>query len=441
MSRLSFIAIVLIAASVRLLVLFVNARHESPILMLGDSRRYVTFAETLRTGGGFLDARGDPTWATSPGYPLFLATIFATGLATADHPQGAIYVQLAIGSLIVGLSALAGSWLSGGAAATLVGILLAVEPSGLAYPNVIMSETLFSACLLAAVFAWRRWLMEPRMGTLLMASAVVGLLPLVRSVAFYLPLVLAILVWRSCPKPQRPMRAIVVFLVLSLTPAACWSLRNLYYVGSAELEPRTPRAMARFARGVDRSLGIPRPSADTIPVWDAGFGSDRGLSKLEAMKQQRRYFWETIRHHPSAAMRQAIRTPILLAGTPEDLLPHLVLEKAPTYEEGSVVARVRWLLDLGPFGVVLALGMGISLGGLASISWNLFRQRTRHSKAERDLVLCIVSLVLYVLAFSSLVPSQGARYRAPVMPLLAILLVSGLSDLALGVKGARARDE
>jgi len=414
-----------LALAPRLLVFGMNTRPREVRFKEPDSGSYIQAAESLRNRFGLLDPKGRVTWPRLPGYPLLLAACFEAGLASPERLAGAVLIQIVLGSLAVVLSSRAAFWVDS-KAATPVGILMALEPSSIAYSNVVLSETLYTLGLLAVFCAWRRWLALPEKRSLFLLATLVGLLPLVRPIALYLPFLMFVLLLGLRPPQRGRWWMSLLFLVVSLVPATVLRARNYYYFGSARFDTSGPWAKAIFARSVRELRGERVVSSPATQPWEYAFGEDQGLSATEAMEIQDRYFYQTISAHPVTALERIVLNGFLMMGVPDAELSSLVLKRVPPFTGGKVTARLRWLASLGPLSGLLILGMLISLGGLATLPL-LVNYARSGNRVEKGLMACLGALVLYHLVLSSFVGHQGERYRLPMIPLLAISLVAGSS--------------
>ncbi len=421
-----------LALTLRAAVAAVNLAHAEPLLEYSDSRNYLLaaagIAERLEVAAP--DEPGG--WSRAPGYPAFLAAMFSVGVGSADAPADAVMGQLGVSALVVVLASLLGLALTDRAwvgAAT--GAVAALEPSGVAYANVVMSETLYALGLAVAALAWWRWSTDPHPARLALLALCVGLLPLVKPGALYFALPLAILVAVAAPAGAGRWASAALFLLVASAPPLAWSLRNYRELGAFELSHSGAWAMALFAYAVEHPGEAPPPTRDPTEPWARDFGADRGLDAAAALAGQRAYFRRVVAAEPLRSVAVWTRNGVLLAGVPNDLLPDLLLADPPGYAGGSVSARLRWLVALGPLAPWVALGPAVSLGGLLAIPLLLWQSRS-WSADRRSLLLCIALLVSLQLSTSALVSGQADRYRMPLMPLLAAALASGGAALSRG---------
>lgn len=142
------------AAVVLLHVLLGLLVYEPVLLANGDNAGYMILAEALRSGEGYRDLHlpGMPIHTKFPPlYPALLAVLgWLGGLQLFK------LASLALTSTAVGLTTLLGRRWLGARGAVLAGGLLAVNPLLLEYGHHVMSEALFTALLMASLYAVAR---------------------------------------------------------------------------------------------------------------------------------------------------------------------------------------------------------------------------------------------------------------------------------------------
>lgn len=420
---------------VRVLVFAVNVHREAPVILQQDSWGYIVPGDSLSKGRGYTDQEGRVFGWWPPGYASFLALVFASGLASPSSLAGAVAAQIVMSSLVVGMASLVAGWLGGARSAVAAGVLMAIEPSSVAYSNFIMSECLYTAGLLGAILLWRFWWKRADTTSLLLLAACVGVLPLIRPVAVYLPFLLTLLIGLSGAGGRPKIRAALIFLAVSLLAPVGWSARNYRVIGVPVLARVGEFEMARFAHLVERMDG-PEERPTTKQPWEEGFQEERGYSNAEVARARSRYFLKTATGHPAAMLRLLAANGVRLLGVPDSKLPQILMSSAPTYEGGSIRERLEWLGRLGILGGLLAIGMIVSVGGAVSIP--LLAARARTWRAERRWLLALLSAtaLLHVM-FSSTVMWQAERYRVPVIPLLCVLFCAAVFGVRREVEPAQ----
>ncbi len=427
-----------VALLMRLSVFSVNILRDEPRFQQPDSTSYIKTARSLLEHGAIQDDAGKPIEGRVPGYPLVLAFIFATGIASPLRLPGAILVHCLLGASLVVIAARSSRALPGYLGVMPMGLLLAMEPSAIAYSNVILSEMPYSLVLLLALLAWERDLRLRATGTVLWLGAALGVLPLIRPIGQFFPLaVLPILVWARWGRAGM-LRGIGIFVLVALSPTVAWSLRNYVDLGFFGLQSTGALAQAILAQDVERRIGRNdhSPTDSFVKPWEVDFGRDQGLTPQETSAVRTGYFRRTVAAHPWAAARQWLTNGVLLMGVPDSLLATILLEHPPSAPEGSVRGRISWLGELGLLTVPVTLGMMISLGGVAAIPWLLVHWNRWTPHMQKVLGFVVIT-VLYHWGISSFVGHQAERLRVPIIPFLALLLASGVGHLIHGTRPSR----
>ncbi len=190
----------------------------------------------------------------TPGYPGFLALIYAVG----GTPFTAVAIQsLILSLLLIWLTVVLAFRLFGMRAAIAAGVLAALEPLSLIYSNEIMADTPFVLMVLAATMAFMFIVLEnesnssvkrPLFGGLFLGTAI-----LIRPVATYLPVLFAgfaalylylgdrVLLGTesygcgNAPPPawKSLAKRLGIFLVAGMLTTSAWMARNYFVFGHA----------------------------------------------------------------------------------------------------------------------------------------------------------------------------------------------------------------
>lgn len=436
-----FILFFLLGLLPRLLVLNIALQRDRPVYHSQDSWGYIIPAESLIERTGFQGKEGKPSFWWPPGYSGFLALTFATGIASPDQLAGALLVQVVLASLVAGMVSLLALDLGGKAAALLAGGLMALEPSSIAHASVIFAETLFTFLLVLAILIWNWWWTSSKTYHLLAFASLVGLLPLVRPVATYLWIPIALLLVAVRPACVPRGRALVLFITLATLPAALWTLRNYSYLRVPVFATVGQFNEAGFARAVEDLAGVPRAASPFRQPWHEGFGSDQGMSFPQIVKARELYFRGVLMRHPVAALKRLTMTGVGILGVPDSRLPDLVLSEVPDFEGGSVWSRLIWLWRLRWLGGILLLGMVVSVGGALALPLLALRARAWPRKRQA-LPGLLTLLISYQLLISSFIMYQSERFRVPIIPLLVVAFACALLGHRSGGEPARvAGDE
>jgi len=206
---------------------------------VGDPYFYDLFGRSLAAGKGYLNMWGAPTAQWPPGYPLVLAALFKA----FGHSIGlAKLLNVALGAATCLLAYLIGKRVFSGAVGLTAAFALAVFPSQVFWPTLLLSETLatFLVALIAyivlATLGSRSWKLAVVLG------ALIGFTSLVRGETVLLAVPLAV-VWAVAHRSWRTgLRYGGLTLVATGLVILPWVVRNwvvmdypiLISTGSAE---------------------------------------------------------------------------------------------------------------------------------------------------------------------------------------------------------------
>src|SRR5262249_30436653 len=158
--------------------------------------------------------------------------------------------------------------------------------------------TLFAIGLLGMMLLWSLWWKRADTGSLLLLAVLVGVLPLIRPVAIYLPFFLSLMICLSGAGGRPKLRSGLIFLAVSLMAPAAWSARNYRILGVPILAKVGEFEMARFAHHVEQIDGKEEGPSSPKQPWEEGFQEDRGYSFAEVAQARSRYLLKTVAGHP-----------------------------------------------------------------------------------------------------------------------------------------------
>lgn len=395
-----------------------------------DSDEYLANARSLAAGAGFRDAAGHAEARRTPAYPLFLAPFLAAGAGVAAivAVQHGIAVALAVAvyalTLAVGGDALA---------AAIAGLFVALDPGQIYMADVVMTETLMSAALVAAVALLARFARRPSIAIAAAAGVAVSIGVLIKPAAMYLWIPL--LIWILAAGAPRRAAAAIAFAAAALALPLLWSARNervagtralssivgedLYYwraAGAVAME-RTGFTFVPLPFGGEEEfrheffrVQQPRFVAAADALHARAFGaraaamSQATLSALDGAEG-----WRILRAHPAGAMMVSVNGAL-----------HLLFDSAWEYAGGLYGALTR-------VAVIYALfAMSIALVALAVAGFVRLRRR------DATTAWLFAAALLYFVAVLAGPEHEQWRYRVPLTPLFAVL--AGCSVLPRGVE-------
>jgi len=399
---------------------------------LGDSEQYLLLGASIRRRLSYT-WNHEPNTFRTPGYPLLLALL-------DDNVTAIVVVQALLAGLTVLLTGLVGLRLFNARTGLLGAALLAVDIPSIFSSGMVMSEVLFTFCVvLAAALLLGRGIggegretgdRRPR-GKLhaALGGFTLGFAVLVRPVALlaFVPFGITLVL-------RREWRGLVVMLVtFSLLPAA-WIGRNyhhyhrlsltsnggynLLYANAAAVlghEQRVPWDSVRLELARDFAARIPSDNPSEL----AETMTRRAVSII--LHDPLRYVWTCLRGIPK----------IVVGIKSDDLVLRTIAAKVPAIQ-GSVllnrkyvsmrVRRAVWLL--AGFELLTAIGAFL----LALVSLGL-----RGWRAEKFL---LVLIGLYFVAVA--LPLTDGRFRVPAMPFFYLAAATVFTGSARKAKGAVA---
>ena len=249
MSLIIFIVALLVRLAFYALYLRFN-----PCMLMYDSGHYHTMAQHLLQYGGFMDAHGLIDTYRLPGYPLFLSACYQF---TGVIPQGALWVQLILGSLIPVLIYYLALRITDSLRVALIAAMVSCLHVGLVlFAGLVMTETIFGVLFLLFLYVL---LGAQTSRNFLVAGLLLGLCNLIRPLAFLPLAVVGALMsfetattslpqderhWRfalilrslsrqakSVSKDMSAFKPPIAFLLGWSLPPALWVLRNFLHTG------------------------------------------------------------------------------------------------------------------------------------------------------------------------------------------------------------------
>ena len=411
--------------------------HAEPLAVRSpDTPGYVWPARALIEAGRFSLSPTDatPMFVRTPGYPAFLAAI----MWVTDSEWAISPIQAALSALTVVTIVLVGWRLIGLTAGLVAGSLLVLDPLQFIASGTILTEATASItiALIAAVgvliFAVRRPPDVP-IGAVIGLGVLVALATIVRPTMWFYPAVLLVLLAmrsRGLPRRARVARLLAFLLPVALVVGG-WQVRNhatvsswqlsgatgllMYCSNAAQIEARTS---GTSMDATQRRFGCPVSGEDPDGVCRSDAGWTCRIPDPDAAGQGfddwNRKGLEIMADHPVQTAR------IMAEGVVRQIA-------------GPGTDTVRRYFDMrgsGPLAMGLFLWNAI-LWALAAVG-AVAGLRSRH-RAYWAFVVVTIGYVVIV----STGDAAGARYRVPVIPLLALLAACGLQS---GVQKLRDRE-
>jgi 4-amino-4-deoxy-L-arabinose transferase-like glycosyltransferase len=271
------VAAIFLATLLRLA--FIVSRQNAPLV--GDSASYDSIALNLATGHGYevgsTDAGRHATAARGPTYVLLVAAVYALA---GHRPAGVYLVQVALDALACLLVYKIGRRACGREAiAVLAAFLYAIYPPFIISTGAILTETLVTMLVLAAILGYVTWTQEQKWPALIASALSIGMLGLSKPNLAPLPIVFAL-----CASPAIAwgvrLRALVLQLAIVAIVFAPWVVRNA--IAFHTLIPGVSIGGVTFWGGTGpdhgRTLGSPSDPGTPAHVTTA----IAGLSEIQA---------------------------------------------------------------------------------------------------------------------------------------------------------------
>jgi len=433
--RLAWWILVVLAIAARVAWAAWVAHAHPEAVRSGDTPQYLGPARALLDSGHFTLSPEDPTpmFLRTPGYPVLLAAI----LWVTDSVWSISPIQAASSALVVAATVLVGRRLAGVTAGLLAGAIVAFDPLQFALSGTILAEALTSFLLVcvvaAAVLAFARPPRDVRARHVLLLGTLLAFATMVRPTTYFFPLVAAVLL--AVRYRRLTPRTIAVLLVALLLP-------SIVIVGGWQV--RNHRTLDSWA--VSASPGVTLYCYQGAEVEGLARGIGTRAARIELGCHPGG--WDDLREHcpewwPCDDPQRVAYGPgydEMSRRGARIMLDHPV-------ESAEVLVKGFGRGVLGPgsdtVGRFLHLdGSGILAGPL--FLWNLalwtlatvgavvgLRSRQRAAWAF------VAALILYVLVVSS-GAETGARFRTPLVPLLALFAALGARHLAQAWGARRA---
>jgi hypothetical protein len=364
--------------------------YEAPALSFLRQGRFIEspdFQEYLaRLSGGRPSREPRPMFIRTPGFPLFIAAVYALG----GDRLTLMLAQVLVSGIGIWLTYLLGTALFSEAAGVFGAMVMAVDPLATWCAQVIMPDTLFATLVtggaLLAVLLLRRpaWLLAAGLGTVLAVAT------LVKPVIYYLPVPLCIMLWLG----RVPGKMILGVLAPVALLVGGWQVRNLTTVGTAEFSGIQGINLLVYRAGsiVSKQEHIPMESAKAQLV--RSLPPPSSLSAAEMNRVYSKAATKIIAAHALVYLRDIGRGIAVIAISPTR----------------NRFGRLFVICSAG-FLALLYLLAGLEAGSLPRAS-----ERVLHGS---------VALIAIYLVLVSAGADSIDRYRLPIMPFLAVYSGAG----------------
>jgi 4-amino-4-deoxy-L-arabinose transferase-like glycosyltransferase len=429
--------ILIVAGAVRSAFLLVAllAGILKPWPYLQDSRGYFDLAMRLVQHGRYITINGEPEVYRTPAYPALLALASYSGHAT----RLTIVLQIALGVATVALVYFLARALSGDDRLSRVAAwLAAIEPLLGQYSTHLMTETVFTFLLTAALVTFART-SPASIGGAVLTGILASATAFVRPVGYLLPAIFVAAAfvsgWRQ-PFGLRLRRAGIIAAIAILSFGS-WQARNAHVANYAGFSTQPDRQLYLTTYAWARASAEHR-SFDSIrqelieSIWSSVGPADPfgPVFTAEARRRSaaalRPYFWTALRHQLTGSAIVLLKPPggelrhFFEAQPPSQRLLWFALTHSPAETLRLLPSSRLWLVWQGAYALYWMLFLAVCAIGVV---------RLRHYPALLRGLLLPMAVAIYLLLATGGYFAE-ARFRHPLMPLLCVIAAAGVVRLS-----------
>jgi 4-amino-4-deoxy-L-arabinose transferase-like glycosyltransferase len=394
------VLILLLAAVLRLLWIIIM-----PTKPVSDFGEFDRIAASVATGQGYVSADGNPTTYRPPGYPLFLAGIYAV---FGHNGLAARLTNVLLGVVTCFLTYLIAAQLFGPQIGLLAALIVAGFPSHILYGNLLATENLFIPLLLGAIAAFLQAIRQQatHRGYLILAGVLLGLATLVRPAAVLMPIVWGIVLLGRGIGVKHTLATISLVGGVIVAIIAPWTVRNA--IVADKFIPVASEGGITFLAGHNERATEGHYSLEG-PAFDELFAVERTEADLDAYAYKLAFRF--IRNHP--------RTEIALLARK---FYHFFKDDVSGVNwnaQSATRSFPRWLM-FGSKGVAQAFYGTVAVLAILSLLFRPFPGDGWHT--------LLYALFIYWTAIHLMFYGKD-RFRLPLMPVFAIFAAVTLRSM------------
>ncbi len=413
-NHLKVLALILALAFFLRLFFFVMALKRPDISFMDkDSPGYITLAHNLRDAYGPSE-KDIPmihlSLVRTPIYPAFLA--LCETISNSDY-RGALLAQVFLGVIVVLLVFLLALNLFAPEAALMAALVAALDPVSIGYSLMVLTENLFAFLFTAAFVIWWYGLAHRKLIFHALSGLLFGFATLTRPILLYFPLLLLpiTLITGFSDRSKRVWKAAALLIAFAV-PAGSWMAYNQVRTGSFLLSTIDGVNLLYY-----RAAGT-MAEVDNLPIEyerqrlreqlpDTELSTPADYARLR--KEQIDLAMRVLREHPWCAIKVWIKGAwVMVRDTGWIQTLTLAGISVRGHDKPSFIFRLP--AALFSIGILYA---GVVLGIIM-----MWVQRARKK------LLILLSVLGYFLLISA-GPEAYARFRVPIVPLLAVLSGAG----------------
>lgn len=405
-----------------LIVWFAHSRGLDPVSLTGDSKGYIYLAQNILEHKLFSAAQSEPFYPESfraPGYPAFLALIFAV--------FGTSITALFVHALIMSIAPILLYMIfrpQNEPAAFWAAIIFVFEPIRIYLSASFLSDAFFTLVFLASLLCLMR--VRNTYAAAASAGALLGVAILVRPIAMFLPIVYMLYVLASVRPWKTGVISAAFLCIVSAATVFPWMYRNhaqfgswnVSSVGAANLMLyNAPEFLKWHADAQSQALlnafrqeqdTLPREEALSLTRSDVFTGTFRDIIRGNEVSYVFFHVVKTVPFFVTDGLRDTIR----LFGVDIGSMPNI----STALMRGNVGLFITY---------VSTGGLAIALFLIGTVFWGIitffFGLETVRATWRREWLptIFLASLVVYFALLTG--PVSNARYRVPIEGILILV--------------------
>ena len=427
MSRKSILFIFLFALILRL-TLWVFVVHHPERALDNDSRLYLKLGETL------LDSHTFPNILRTPGYPFFIASLYAV---FGKFPQAVLFSQALLDSVTAVIIALLflkifqNTRYAFGA-----GVIYSVNPFAIFYANMLLTETLFSFFFVSAVSLFLFFLQGEGKIKLAFSSVLLGIGTLCRPISFFVPLLLVPFIFFTERKLTEKLISCILFILLYGLVLLPWYVRNDHVYGQWTLSTAT-------------KYNIFVVFAPEVLMGKDNLFSLIAINVNELVKPYQAQMWQIakLKYGDSSEIHHSFDDPVRAHVLTEEGLK--VIRNDPLiFTLSHMVGIGRVMTPSSPrfyrfmkkdMKALSLLSFAIDFITMSFCIIGIFLFLRERSTGKIQTIVIISMIVL--IAFFSFIPGieGGTRFRVPLLPYVIILSIFGMQKIVTHIGSRTGR--
>ena len=391
------------------------------IKSIGDSTTYLVPATRLVEQGAFLNSRGTPEVARTPGYPAFLGSLM---LMVAGNLHQTLILQAVVLSMIPLLLYLLARSILPPIMAFTGGLLACLSPWSILLAAYPLSDSTFLLFLCLIFFGMRLVEGVSHPVRLIFAGVSLGLLTgsaiLVRPIWPLLILIAVGLIYNYGLEKKGVWLLLISFLIAASTPLALWKERNLREAGFESLSDVSGKTTWRYLASRVRSEVT---GQDRFMLMREAMLEDRNwnMSIQEADDERWRRAMAVFNQHPVLTAYSFVRSAAEHAIHPST---NLLMPAKLNFSGDRQLFGTLW----GGFLILSYIGWRCN----DDLVWD-------DGRINRNWLSTILCIALLLTLSSGISFGAGARLRAPLELIVPLLSAVGLVRLFRAFRGLPIR--